>query len=101
MEGWTRQFTGKWIVLLGPAPSVDPHGRLALFGVTTAEVVKVAVRYADGSDSVADALTGGFVALLDADREPVSLIATGADGQELQELDLPPYQSILGGAPDR
>jgi hypothetical protein len=93
LEWWRQRLGQHAVVLLGPAPFgprdfLDERGRVPLVGVTTREVKRVELRYAEGPPSVGDTGDGGFVLLADAWRPVRELIAYDGSGDVLDRADM-------------
>lgn len=74
--------------LFGRGDAIDDRGRFPLLGVTTRDVERVDLRYADGSTLAADNGDGGFVLLVDAWRPLDELIAYDGTGEVRGRADL-------------
>jgi hypothetical protein len=93
LEWWRQRLGQRAVVPLGPAPFgprdfLDERGRVPLVGVTTREVKRVELRYAEGSPSVGDTGDGGFVLLADAWRPVRELVAYDGSGDMLDRADM-------------
>lgn len=67
---------------------LDDRGRVPLFGLTTRDVARVELHYADGPPLVARAGDGGFVLLVDAWRRMRDIVAYDATGHVLGRADV-------------
>src|ERR1700754_1406892 len=88
LESWRERFERDSVhvlgtALFGPRDVLDEQGRSPLLGLTTRDVKRVELRYADGPPLVGDAGDGGFVLLADAWRPLRELIAYGITGRVL------------------
>jgi hypothetical protein len=93
LEWWRQRLGQNAVVPLGPAPFgprdfLDERGRVPLVGVTTREVKRVELRYAEGRPSIGDTGDGGFVLLADAWRPVRELIAYDGSGDLLDRADM-------------
>jgi hypothetical protein len=96
LDDWRQRLGEEAVVLLGytpfgPQDPLDARGRLPVFGVTTRDVRRVEIRYAEGPPLVGDTGDGGFVLLADAWRPPRELIAYDAAGHVLDRVDVSEY----------
>lgn len=75
----------------GPRDLLDERGRFPLLGVTTRDVERVELRYAEGPPLLADNGDGGFVLLADAWRPLGELVAYDGTGRVIERIDLTGY----------
>lgn len=77
-------FDGRGICLLGPGTTddTDPNGPRPYFGVAAPDVRKLGLGFASGPNQEVGVGGGGFVLLLDRSREPTSITAFDAAGDE-------------------
>lgn len=101
--GWQRQLAHHKVVVLGPGAFADGPlnqlGQRPLFGVTSRSVSQVELRYANGDPSIQGNLHGGFVLLVDAARQPRTLIAYDRAGDEAERVDVSGLQLRVCGDP--
>jgi hypothetical protein len=78
-------FDGRGICLLGPGTTDDtaPHGPRPYFGVSAPDVRKVELGFASGPGEEVAVGGGGFVLLFDRSREPTTITAFDAAGDEM------------------
>jgi hypothetical protein len=93
LEWWRQRLGQHAVVFLGHAPFgprdfLDERGRVPLLGVTTRDVKRVELRYAEGHPSLGDTGDGGFVLLADAWRPVRELVAYDASGDVLGRADM-------------
>ena len=93
LERWRRTLDQHDVVVLGstlvgPRDVLDDQARFPLLGVTTRDVTRVELRYAEGPPLVANTGDGGFVLLADAWRPLRELVAYDATGRELERVDV-------------
>ena len=97
LEGWRQRLDQHTVYVLGDAivggqqGVLDDRGRVPLFGVTTRDVERIELRYAEGPPLVGDNGDGGFVLLVDAWRPMREVIAYDAAGQVLGRADVSTY----------
>jgi hypothetical protein len=93
LDDW-REFLGPHAVsLVGPgdhAPNepFDSRGRRPLFGIASASVAKVELRYEFGPSISDDDVDGGFGLLVDATRRLRVLVAYDDQGRQLERRDM-------------
>lgn len=90
---WERRFASHSAVVLGRGPSENASGSVPLYGVTAGDVTEVQIRYRRGPSSVVQALTGGFISMIQPARGPVELVAVGRDGAALDRVDVRRFAS--------
>jgi hypothetical protein len=94
LDGWSRRLGNSPVVVLpgpaafGPRDLLDDQGRFPLLGVTTRDVARLEVQYAEGPSLVRENGNGGFVLLLDAWRLPRELVSYDRAGNVLEHTDL-------------
>lgn len=93
LESWRERLGQHALVLLGttafgPRDLLDDRGRVPLLGVTTRDVSRVELRYAEGPAVSSEAGDGGFVVLADAWRPLRELVAYDDAGSVLQRVDI-------------
>lgn len=93
VESWRERLGQHALVLLGttaigPRDLLDDRGRVPLLGVTTRDVRRVELRYADGPTASSEAGDGGFVLLADAWRPLRELVAYGSADRVLDRVDI-------------
>lgn len=88
IEGWRTRFDRHALVVLGAPPVAGSPGRFSLVGVTARSVRRIELRYAAGPPQVVKGVEGGFVAIGDAGRAPLEVVAYGAAGDELERVDI-------------
>jgi len=94
LDGWRKRLGESLVVVLpgpaafGPRDLLDDQGRFPLLGVTTRDVARLEVRYAEGPSLSRENGEGGFVLLVDAWRLPRELISYDRAGQVLERTDL-------------
>jgi len=98
LAGWRERLDRRTIYVLGDAlygdarGALDDRGRVPLFGVTTRDVARVELRYADGPPLAADNGDGGFVLLVDAWRPMREIVGYDASGQVVGRADVSGYR---------
>jgi hypothetical protein len=94
LEGWSQRLGERPVVVLpgpaafGPQDLLDDQGRFPLLGVTTRDVTRLEVQYAEGPPLVRENGDGGFVLLVDAWRLPRELVSYDRAGRVLEHTDL-------------
>lgn len=93
LESWRERLGQHALVLLGttafgPRDLLDDRGRVPLLGVTTRDVSRIELRYAEGPTASSDAGDGGFVLLADAWRPLRELVAYDDAGRVLEHVDI-------------
>jgi hypothetical protein len=98
LDGWRQElgeralFVLRGPVAFGPRDLLDDQGRAPLLGITTRDVTRLELRYADNGPSLASENgDGGFVLLVDAWRPLRDLVAYDATGRALGRTDLTNY----------
>lgn len=97
LEGWQERLDQHTVFVLGDAifggrrGVLDDRGRIPLFGVTTREVERVELRYAEGPPLVSDNGDGGFVLLVDAWRPMREVVGYDAAGEVVGRADVSGY----------
>lgn len=93
VDGWRERFADQAVVVLGPAlrrsGSYVEDGRYPLLGVTAKSVESIEARYSSGRTARFDARNGGFVALIDVERELRELVAVGTEGEPIARIPAP------------
>lgn len=93
LETWREQLNQRAVhvlgsALFGPRDVLDGQGRAPLLGLTTRDVERVELRYADGPPLAGRVGDGGFVLLVDAWRALRELIAYDQSGRALEGIDV-------------
>ena len=94
LDSWRKRLGDSAVVVLpgpaafGPRDLLDDQGRFPLLGVTTRDVDRVEVRYAEGPPLAQDNGDGGFVLLVDAWRRPQELVSYDRAGRVVERTDL-------------
>jgi len=93
LESWRERLGQHALVLLGTTAFgardlLDDRGRVPLLGVTTRDVNRVELRYAEGPTTSSEAGDGGFVLLADAWRPLHELVAYDDSGRVLERADI-------------
>jgi hypothetical protein len=86
MGGYTaRNFRDSALEVLGPGAMrhADAQGQVPLFGISAEAVKSVRLVYDSGPPLEVDGLDGGFVLLVEPDREPREVVAYDGDGDVL------------------
>ncbi|MFL5818014.1 MAG: hypothetical protein ACJ76L_10485 [Conexibacter sp.] len=97
LESWRRRLGERAVVVLhgpaafGPRDLLDDRGHAPLLGVTTRDIARVELRYAQGPPLRSDNGDGGFVLMVDAWRPVRELVAYDAAGQVRERIDLASY----------
>ena len=99
MGGYTaRNFRDSALEVLGPGSMqhADAHGHVPLFGISARAVKNVQLVYGSGPPLEASRIDGGFVLLVEPDREPREVVAYDGDGEVLARkaigyIDWPHY----------
>jgi hypothetical protein len=84
------EFSGHALYVLGPGSMehADAAGHVPLFGITARSVNSIELTYASGPPLRVRGIDGGFVLLADPARDPQSVIAYAANGEELERSSL-------------
>ena len=96
LERWRERFARRKVLVLGsalfgPQDVLDEHGRFPLLGITTRDVARVELRYANGPPLIGRVGDGGYVLLADAWRALTDLIAYDRSGRVLERIDVRSY----------
>jgi hypothetical protein len=97
LADWRQELDQHTVFVLGDSlfgsgqGVIDDRGRVPFFGLTTRDVTRVELRYADGSTLLSDNGDGGFVLLVDAWRSMREIVAYDATGQVLGRVDVSKY----------
>jgi hypothetical protein len=97
LASWRQKLDQHTVFVLGDSlfgsgqGVIDDRGRAPFFGLTTRDVVRVELHYADGPPLVSSAGDGAFVLLVDAWRPLREVVAYDATGQMLGRADVSKY----------
>jgi hypothetical protein len=97
LDDWRQRLDRHTVFILGDSlfangqGVLDDRGRVPLFGLSTRDVVRVELHYADGPPLVSRAGDGGFVLLVDAWRPLREIVAYGTAGEVLGRADVSKY----------
>jgi hypothetical protein len=96
LESWRQRLGERGVVVLDYAPFgrqdvLDERGRVPLYGLTTRDVRRVEILYAEGPHLVGAAGDGGFVLLADAWRPMREIVAYDGEGRVVARSDASRY----------
>jgi hypothetical protein len=86
-ERWAGSFGGGVVAPLLTTPVANER-TVPLWGLATAQVTGVEVRYADGTSDRSPVAGYGFIVPADGPRRPRTLVALDASGDELARVDI-------------
>lgn len=89
--GWTEQFEGHRLQLLGVDDRPSADRTVTLFGVTARSVAAIDVEYEAGPPTAATLGDGGFTVDVEAGRQPRELIARDDAGTVLENAEIGSY----------